>query len=101
VLDDLVLALLEKETLDKAEVARIFEPLKRRAPRPAWTGSETRKPSALPPVISPKEINGHQPERDPEEGTIVLAPGQGGEDIHGPGSGPTGGTPEPPSPGVG
>jgi len=100
VLDALVLALLEKETLDKAEVAAIFEPLRRRTPRPAWTGSETRKPSNQPPVLSPKEINGHAPERDGDEGTIVLAPGQGGSDLHGPGADPAGGTPEPPSPGV-
>ena len=95
----LVLELLERETLDKESVARIFEPLRRRPPRPPWTGSDTRKPSTLPPVISPKEINGHEPERDSEEGTIVLAPGQGGTDVHGPGADPTGGTSEPPSPG--
>ncbi len=39
VLDELVLELLEKETLDKEEVAEIFEPLRRRPVRPAWTGS--------------------------------------------------------------
>ena len=39
VLDALVLALLDKETLDKAEIAEIFEPLRRRPTRPAWTGS--------------------------------------------------------------
>ena len=34
VLDALVLELLDKETLDKAEVAEVFEPLRRRAARP-------------------------------------------------------------------
>src|SRR5688500_8834455 len=38
VLDALVLALLDKETLDKAQIAAIFEPLRRRPERPSWTG---------------------------------------------------------------
>ena len=50
VLDALVTELLEKETLDKAQVAEIFEPLRRRQVRPAWTGSDTRRPSSRPPV---------------------------------------------------
>ena len=50
VLDTLVVELLEKETLDKAQVAAIFKPLVRRAARPAWTGSPTRVPSQQPPV---------------------------------------------------
>ena len=48
VLDDLVLELLDKETLDKEQVATIFEPLLRRSARPAWTGSPDRSPSAQP-----------------------------------------------------
>jgi cell division protease FtsH len=56
VLDAMVLELLDKETLDKAQVAKIFEPLRRRGPRPAWTGSPTRKPSDMPPVEIPEEI---------------------------------------------
>lgn len=50
VLDTLVLELLEKETLDKAEVARIFEPLRMSVVRPAWTGADSRPPSNIPPV---------------------------------------------------
>ena len=50
VLDSLVLELLEKETLDKAEVARIFEPLRMSVVRPAWTGADSRPPSNIPPV---------------------------------------------------
>ena len=56
VLDSLVLALLDKETLDKAEVAEVFEPLRRRAARPAWTGSPNRNPSTIPPIEVPQEI---------------------------------------------
>jgi cell division protease FtsH len=56
VLDALVVELLEKETLDKDEVARIFEPLNRRPARPAWTGSSRRTPSDRGPVESSREI---------------------------------------------
>jgi cell division protease FtsH len=54
VLDELVRQLFEKETLDKEQVAKIFEPLRRWPKRPAWTGSETRKPSDVPPVDPPE-----------------------------------------------
>jgi cell division protease FtsH len=56
VLDTLVLELLEKETLGREEVAEIFEPLSRRPQRPAWTGSDTRKPSDRPAVEIPQWI---------------------------------------------
>ncbi|MDQ1616861.1 MAG: cell division protease FtsH [Actinomycetota bacterium] len=55
VLDKLVLELLERETLDKAEVAEIFTEISRRPPRPAWTGSSKRAPQAGP-VMTPKEL---------------------------------------------
>ncbi|MGZ4615499.1 MAG: ATP-dependent zinc metalloprotease FtsH, partial [Actinomycetes bacterium] len=66
VLDDLVLALLDRETLDKAEVAAIFANIRKRGPRPAWTGSDKRAPQAGP-VMTPKELatpgsNGHDKE---------------------------------------
>ncbi|WP_020387936.1 ATP-dependent zinc metalloprotease FtsH [Kribbella catacumbae] len=51
VLDTLVEELLEKETLDKAEIARVFEPIQKRDMRPSWTGSSTRVPSEQPPVM--------------------------------------------------
>ena len=100
VLDALVLALMEKETLDKEQVAAVFEPLRRRPVRPAWTGSPTRSPSAIPPVEIPERIrraaaNGAVPE---EESAVVLTPPGAGGDIHGestPGQEP----PTPPSPG--
>jgi len=94
VLDRLVLELLDKETLDKAEVAEVFAPLRRRPVRPAWTGSPDRNPSALPPVEIPQEIrdraavNGSAPA---EAGAIITPPGSGG-DVHGD-PGTTGGHP--------
>jgi cell division protease FtsH len=82
VLDSLVVALLERETLDKAEVAEIFEPLRRRPHRPAWTGSPSREPSAIPPVDVPKAaVNGTRPEES--EGAVILTPPGAGGDIHG------------------
>ncbi|PVG82457.1 cell division protein FtsH [Nocardioides gansuensis] len=102
VLDALVLELIDKETLDKEEVARVFEPLRRRPQRPAWTGSETRIPSTIPPVDIPQavrdRVNG-QP--DTSEGGVILTPPGSGGDVHGdPGLGGTSPTPEPPSPGA-
>jgi cell division protease FtsH len=55
ILDSLVLALLEKETLDKAEVAEIFKDIRKRPHRPAWTGSAKRAPQAGP-IMTPKEL---------------------------------------------
>jgi cell division protease FtsH len=100
VLDALVLALLDRETLDKAEVAEVFIPLRRRSERPAWTGSPHRNPSALPPVDIPQEIrdraaNGTRP--DDSQGTVILTPPGGGGDVHGdPGLSPSAGVGEPP-----
>ncbi|MFT2017864.1 ATP-dependent zinc metalloprotease FtsH [Streptomyces sp. 796.1] len=56
VLDNLVLALLEKETLNKEELAEIFSTIVKRPLRPAWTGSSRRTPSTRPPVLSPREL---------------------------------------------
>lgn len=56
VLDNLVLTLLEKETLNKEEIADLFKHVVKRPARPAWTGSSRRTPSSRPPVLSPKEL---------------------------------------------
>ena len=56
VLDNLVLELLEKETLNKEQIAEIFKSIVERPARPAWTGSSRRTPSTRPPVQSPKEL---------------------------------------------
>jgi cell division protease FtsH len=56
VLDQMVLELLEKETLDKEEILRIFGPVVPRPSRPAWTGSVRRRPSDRPPVTTPGEL---------------------------------------------
>jgi cell division protease FtsH len=103
VLDALVLELFDKETLDKEQVARVFEPLRRRPERPAWTGSDQRNPSTLPPVEIPQWIrdrtaaNGLAKEAQEAKeaggaGPVLTPPGSGG-DVHGdPGVGGTPGT---------
>ncbi|MBA2640018.1 MAG: ATP-dependent metallopeptidase FtsH/Yme1/Tma family protein [Nocardioidaceae bacterium] len=85
VLDELVLELFEKETLDQKQVAEVFTNLRRRERRPAWTGSPLRVPSQKPAVSPPPSTNGTQPVGD--EGGVVLAPGDGGDIRTGGGSG--------------
>ncbi len=98
VLDALVLALLDKETLDKAQVAEVFEALRLRPQRPAWTGSPDRNPSEIPPVEIPQEIrdraaaNGQAHAEKETAGAIITPPGSGG-DVHG--GPPVGGPTEP------
>ncbi len=101
VLDALVLALLDRETLDKQEVAEVFEALRRRPERPAWTGSPDRSPSAIPPIEVPQEIrdrvraNG-QPAEEASAGVVITPPGSGGDVHGGSGLGPAADPPEPP-----
>jgi cell division protease FtsH len=54
ILDEMVLQLLEKETLNKEEIEKIFKKVKSWPKRPAWTGSPSRRPSTEPPVNIPE-----------------------------------------------
>jgi len=56
VLDDLVLQLMDKETLPRQEVLRIFAPVQTRPSRGSYTGYGKRLPSDRPPVVTPKEL---------------------------------------------
>jgi cell division protease FtsH len=57
VLDDLVLELMDKETLSKDEVLRVFEPVRKRASRGTFIGNGgKRTPSERPPVMTPAEL---------------------------------------------
>ena len=105
VLDTLVIALLERETLDKAEVAEVFTALRLRPERPAWTGSPTREPSPIPPVRVPKAAqNGSNGVlADDHKGTTIITPPGAGGDLHGPGNvtpGTSGNGPGPTGPGA-
>ena len=55
-LDAMVVRLLEVETLNKEEIAKIFKRVNSWPRRPAWTGSATRIPSQQPPVDVPERI---------------------------------------------
>jgi cell division protease FtsH len=108
VLDALVLELVEKETLDKDQVAAIFDRLRRWDRRPAWTGSPQRTPSTTPPIEIPQEIRDRArangtPAKESEEsegGVILTPPGDDGDtfgDSLG-GEGAPADRPSPPSP---
>src|SRR5512135_2951736 len=56
VLDDLVLKLMDKETLSKEEVLEVFAPIEKRPSRGSYTGTGKRMPSDRPPVMTPAEL---------------------------------------------
>ncbi|MCB2177609.1 MAG: ATP-dependent zinc metalloprotease FtsH [Actinomycetales bacterium] len=67
VLDDLVVQLLERETLNQAELAEVFGPVTKREPREVWLSSPERRVSDLPPVQTAAEKargNGHAVPQD-------------------------------------
>jgi len=109
VLDDLVRALFEKETLDRQEVAEVFKPLRLWPKRPPWTGSDSRVPSQLPPVTPPPpsvttngHVNGQLPpggEEGVPAGGVPLPPGHTGIPPQLPGDSAGGGS-SPAGPGI-
>jgi cell division protease FtsH len=56
VLDDLVLRLMDRETLSKDEVLDVFAPVRKRPSRGSWNGTGRRRPSDRPPVLTPQEV---------------------------------------------
>ncbi len=56
VLDNLVLQLIEHETLTRDQVLQIFSPVHKRQIRGSYTGYGKRLPSDRPPVQTPKEL---------------------------------------------
>ncbi|PFG40295.1 membrane protease FtsH catalytic subunit [Georgenia soli] len=91
VLDHLVLELLEKETLNEAELARVFAPVTKRPARPVWLSSEDRYVSDRPPVQTAAE-RARGEHMLPEDQVAAAGETRLGE--HGPGVGqiPDGGT---------
>ncbi|WP_247827687.1 ATP-dependent zinc metalloprotease FtsH [Arthrobacter antioxidans] len=65
VLDRLALELLERETLNQAEIAEVFTHVRKRELREVWLSKQTRPVHSLPPVTSRKEraeaLEGGQP----------------------------------------
>ena len=56
VLDEMVLRLLDKETLNKEEVAAVFQDVVKRPARQHPTGNGLRPLSTIPPVLTPAEL---------------------------------------------
>jgi cell division protease FtsH len=90
VLDDLVLNLMDKETLSRNEVLRTFAPIKTRPTRGSYTGYGKRLPSDRPPVLTPKElaltaaaeVNDHPSAGNGQAGPLG-GPGSSGQPPHG------------------
>ncbi len=59
VLDNLVLELMEKETLSRQQVVEIFASVVVREHRPSYAGYGKRLPSDRPPILTPKEQSGN------------------------------------------
>ncbi len=74
VLDRLVTELLENETLDRNQLASVFDDVVMRPERPPWTGSSMRTPSTVPPVSVPSP-NGQSPNGRTDGPGIVVDPG--------------------------
>ena len=75
ILDEMVVQLLERETLNKEDIAEIFSKVKPRPNRPSWTGSPTRRPSELPPIPTRMALNhGGTPEAVVEEVKLEVPP---------------------------
>ena len=73
VLDELVNELLEKETLNKEEIEKVFKRVKKVKKRAPWTGSKLRVPSNVPPVaLKPAKIK-EKPAQKAEEKVVEKA----------------------------
>ena len=79
VLDELVVELLDRETLDQKEVAEIFSELRKRRTRDVWLSSTERPVSDRGPVRSRKELageNGHGSTPSPNGAASGSAPAE-------------------------
>jgi cell division protease FtsH len=92
VLDNLVLRLLEKETVGREEVLQIFAPVVKRPTRGSYTGYGKRLPSDKPPVVSPKELALTAASAD---GQAMPIPGTGSNGTNGANGQPLNFDPEP------
>jgi cell division protease FtsH len=86
VLDDLVIALFEKETLAGKELMEVFAGVRKAPVRPVWLSSERRPISDRPPVLTPAEqkarSNGNAPHPDEEHppAAVIEVPEGGAVD---------------------
>ena len=71
VLDQLALELLERETLNQAEIAEIFSAVRKRDVREVWLSKPTRPVHSLPPVVSPRERRQAEQAGQPDPATVA------------------------------
>jgi cell division protease FtsH len=81
VLDNIVLELMEKETLSKDDLARICARVPKRAPLSPYNGFGKRAPSDKPPVMTPTELEQLQ-KQAVSEGVNGNGNGTPGVDIY-------------------
>ncbi|MFC4946764.1 ATP-dependent zinc metalloprotease FtsH [Pseudonocardia sp. GCM10023141] len=104
VLDDLVRELLDKETLTRVDLERIFDRVEKRPRITAFNDFGGRTPSDKPPILTPAELAHERGEPWPPQIEPVREPtpvgsypgSNGGPAV--PSSGPNGGQPYPASP---
>jgi cell division protease FtsH len=94
VLDNLVLQLLDKETLSRKQVLEVFATVQKRPLRGTYTGYGKRLPSDRPPVLTPKELALAAASDNGSNGSAVTGNGNGPAL----GYSPNGGTGELPGP---
>ncbi|WP_026821300.1 ATP-dependent zinc metalloprotease FtsH [Arthrobacter castelli] len=70
VLDRLALELLERETLNQAEIADLFRDVRKRDLREVWLSSESRPVSSIPPVVTPAERAQAAADGEPDPVTV-------------------------------
>ncbi|MBD8042324.1 ATP-dependent zinc metalloprotease FtsH [Arthrobacter sp. Sa2BUA2] len=71
VLDRLALELLERETLNQAEIAEIFHDVRKRDLREVWLSKPTRPVHDIPPVVSPRERQEAAAAGEPDPATVA------------------------------
>ncbi len=70
VLDRLALELLDRETLNQAEIAEVFADIRKRDARSVWLSKDSRPVHSLPPVVSPRERAEAQEAGEPDPSTV-------------------------------
>jgi cell division protease FtsH len=73
-LDALVTELFERETLNQAELAEIFQPVAKRPPREVWLSSPDRPVSDRPPVRTPNEKAAGNGQPAPQDEAAAAKP---------------------------
>ncbi|HWH01771.1 MAG TPA: cell division protein FtsH, partial [Pilimelia sp.] len=80
VLDNIVLELIEKETISTADMARICERVQKRPPMAPYNGFGKRLPSTDPPVLTPGEKEALKKQAEADGAQARVGGGTGGGD---------------------